>query len=236
MDIVGAVRAALRGRAGINLHSFPLALEFCDGVLTIEGEVADIATKKLALEAAVAVPGVTGIVDRIRVVPAQRMSDAGIRDQLRIAMLQESAFADFTIRERTNGSTETLHEAANGKGVIEFEVDDGVVVLNGRVPGLGHKRLAGVLAWWVPGSRDVINGLEDVPEEEDSDAEITDAVRLVLEKDVFVNAGQIRVSTRERVVTLEGLVPKEAEREMAERDAWLVFGVDRVMNRLAVRP
>ncbi|HEX5022545.1 MAG TPA: hypothetical protein VFX54_17890 [Candidatus Binatia bacterium] len=28
-----------------------------------------------------------------------------------------------------------------------------------------HKRLAGVLAWWVPGTRDVVDGLEEVPAE-----------------------------------------------------------------------
>jgi len=32
--------------------------------------------------------------------------------------------------------------------------------LNGRVSGLPSKRLAGVLAWRVPGVRDVVNGIE----------------------------------------------------------------------------
>lgn len=45
---------------------------------------------------------------------------------------------------------------------------------------------------------------------------------------------QVNVSSR--LVTLDGLVPKLAEKEMAERDAWYVFGVDRVVNRLTVRP
>lgn len=235
LEILDAVRSALRSEAEVDLHAFPLELDFRDGILTLAGEVEDVAAKKLSLEAAAAVPGVTGIVDRVRVAPAQRMSDAGIRDELRSALLQEPAFADFTIRERAKGRIEMLRDLAPEDGIIEFEVDDGLVILNGQVPGLGHKRLAGVLAWWVPGSRDVVNGLEEIPEEKDNDAEITDAVRLVLEKDVFVNASQIRVSTSERVVTLEGLVPKEAEKAMAARDAWYVFGVDRVVNRLAVR-
>ena len=34
------------------------------------------------------------------------------------------------------------------------------MTLNGRVPGLPSRRLAGVLAWWVPGVRDVVNGIE----------------------------------------------------------------------------
>jgi len=115
------------------------------------------------------------------------------------------------------------------------EVKDGVVTLNGEVPSLTHKRLAGVLAWWVPGTRDVVNGLEEVPTEEDNDDELIDAVRLVLEKDPFVNASKIRVSSKDWVVTLEGLVPTEAMKQMAERDAWYVLGVKEVVNRIQVR-
>lgn len=70
------------------------------------------------------------------------------------------------------------------------------------------------------------------PPERDSDEEMIDAVRLVLEKDPFVNADQIMVTSKQRVVTLAGLVASEAEREMAEQDAWYVFGVDKVINKL----
>ena len=41
--------------------------------------------------------------------------------------------------------------------------------------------------------------------------------------------------TRRGVVTLAGAVPREAERKLAEDDAWYVFGVERVVNRLGVR-
>jgi osmotically-inducible protein OsmY len=102
-------------------------------------------------------------------------------------------------------------------------------------PNLSHKRLAGVLAWWIPGSWDVINGLEVIPSQEDNDDEVTDAVRLVLEKDRFVEASQIRVSTQNYVGTLEGLVATETIKEMAEFDAWYVFRVNRVVNKLAVQ-
>lgn len=100
---------------------------------------------------------------------------------------------------------------------------------------LSHKRIAGVLAWWVPGSRDVVNGLEVLPPMEDNDEEITEAVSLVLKKNAFVDASQIRVSTHNAVVMLDGLVTNETEKRMAEFDAWYVFGVDAVVNQLAVR-
>ena len=109
------------------------------------------------------------------------------------------------------------------------------MTLNGQVSGLDQKRLAGVLAWWVPGSRDVINGIAVEPPEEDSDAAIADALRLVLEKDPFVDASQLRFSVGDAVVTLTGIVLKEAERNMAEYDGWYVFGVDKVINRIEVR-
>jgi osmotically-inducible protein OsmY len=58
---------------------------------------------------------------------------------------------------------------------------------------------------------------------------------ILLEKDPFVHAAQIRVRTRNAVVTLEGLVTNATEKDMAGFDAWSVFGVDKVINALAVR-
>jgi osmotically-inducible protein OsmY len=220
----------------VALHHHSIHVAIADGVLTLDGEVPSVAGKKLGLERAAAVAGVRGIVDRLRVAAAQPMGDREIRDHVRDAFLQEPALAELTLRQRVAGGSELVREPPDAvRGWIEIGVEDGVVTLNGEVPGLGHKRLAGVLAWWVPGSRDVVNGLAESPAESDSDEEITDAVRIVLEKDPFVNAGQIRVATANRVVTLQGLVPTESEKEMAEADAWYVFGVDGVVNELLVR-
>jgi osmotically-inducible protein OsmY len=212
-------------------------MDFEAGTLTLEGEVPDIAAKKLALEHAAAVPGVAGIVDRLRVAPAERMGDKEVRDHVRRALEQELAFGELALSEMVKGREETMRQPADRKrGWIRLSVSEGVVTLDGEVPGLEYKRLTGVLAWWVPGSRDVINGLAVEPDEPDNDAEITDAVRMVLEKDPFVDAGQIIVGTVDAVVTLAGLVPKESEREMAEMDAWYVFGVDGVRNKIEVGP
>ena len=62
-----------------------------------------------------------------------------------------------------------------------------------------------------------INGLEEVPPEEDNDDEVIDAVRLVLEKAPFVNASKMRVISKDRIVTLEGLVPNDTMRQMADK-------------------
>lgn len=208
-------------------------LSFGDGVLTLEGEVPDVAAKKTALERAAAVAGVQHIVDRLRVAPARAMSDAQVRDHVRDLLLAEPALQP-SARAVPRGSEGALR-ADVVLGAIGLSVRGGVVTLDGVVPGLAHKRLAGVLAWWVPGVRDVVNGLEVAPPEEDDDDEISDAVRLVLEKDPLVDATEVAVSTRKAVVTLAGVVPSDVERRAAERDAWCVFGVDAVRNELAVR-
>ena len=116
--------------------------------------------------------------------------------------------------------------------ISTIAVADGVVTLDGQVESLSHKRLAELLAWWVPGTRDVVNGIEVKPYEDDSDDEITDAVTMALEKDRLVTHDSIRVITRNSVVTLEGVVPNRRQAEMAEADAWYIFGVDNVINHL----
>ena len=236
-EILAGVRAALASEPGLaDCHS-RISASLADDAMILEGDVPSVAAKKLALRRAAALDAVTGIIDRLRVTPAQVMGDGQIRVLIRDAFLQEPAFAECALTEVTGSGTATIRDPAlSPRGRIEVSVADGVVTLNGEVPGLGHKRLAGVLAWWVPGSRDVINGLAESPPEEDNDGEITDAVRIALEKDPFVNASRVRATTREAVVTLRGQVPTDSERNMAEADAWYVFGVNGVINELEVRP
>jgi len=235
-QIVNQVRAALEHEPHINLHRFPVQVGMADGDLILEGEVETIAAKKRALRLASAASGVVGIVDRLHVVPAQRMGDGAVRDHVCNALVQEPILETCRIRaEKGEGMVMYRDPRPEAQGFIEVTVEDGVVTLNGSVPSLSHKRLAGVLAWWVPGSREVINGLEVVPPEEDNDDELTDAVRLALEKDPLVEAGQIRVSTAHRVVTLEGLVANAEVKNIAEFDAWYTFGVDDVINKIETR-
>jgi osmotically-inducible protein OsmY len=237
-EVLKRLRAALEHEPRVNLHRDRVDVELSAGVATLSGEVADIAAKRLTLEAAAALPGIVGIVDRLHVRPAERMGDAEIADHIAAALLADSTFAEFAIRRRMGASVRELRPAAHERTPpwIEISVVEGVVTLDGDVPSLSHKRLAGAMAWWVPGSRDVVNGLGVEPDEEDTDAEILDALRVVLEKDPFLDATQMRASCTNAIVTLEGLVANEAYRKMAEFDAWAVFGVDKVLNRIEVGP
>lgn len=194
-------------------NDFPIALRMEDGTIVMEGMVSNVGLKKRALLLAMGLQEIQGVVDRLRVRPSVSMSDDEIRDHMRGALTQESAL--------------------NGLD-INIEVRDGVVDLEGQVWSLSHKRLAGVLAWWIPGVLDVINSIEVNPPEEDSDGELSDAVRLALEKDKLVDAQSLKVSTNGYVVTLEGVTGCAAEREAAEDDAWFTWGVNDVVNNIVI--
>jgi osmotically-inducible protein OsmY len=230
--VIRHVRNALEHDSRLKLHRGQIAVTSePDGTLVLEGETDSIAAKKIALEIAASAPGSTGIVDRLRVKPALPMGDGEIRDRVRDALIEEPAFARHAIYVAHNTSAPPLHPVAPCD-YIEAEVNDGVVTLNGQVESLSHKRLAGVLVWWVPGIRDVVNGLDVQPSEEDTDDEISDAVRTALEKDRLIRSDSIRVTTRNAVVTLAGVAANDEQAAMAEADAWYVFGVNGVVNHL----
>jgi osmotically-inducible protein OsmY len=233
-DIRTAVRSVLKNEPRIGSAELVDISVTDDGALIVEGEFATVRAKKLALERIGGIPGVDVIIDRIRVRPAESMSDADIRIHLRHAFQQEPSFSGLEISELTNGKREPISSPPDPVGSLEYAVQDGTVTLNGDAPGFATKRLAGVLAWWIPGSRDVINGIAEPDPDQDSPQSIEEAVRIALEKDPFVTAGQIRVGVRLRVVRLTGLVASDTERDMAENDAWYVFGVNDVINELEV--
>lgn len=229
--------ATLRAEPRIPADFLPTAMELdADGTLILEGEVDTVAQKRLVLERLAALPEVDGIADRLRIRPIEPMSDGGIRDHLKKAFLNDPSFYSTRVVERSGEAIKVLNDVHVGpEGEIEFEVDEGVVTLNGSVSSLASKRLAGVFAWIIPGTRDVINGIAVEPEEEDAPIRIEEAVRLALELDPFVDDSQVRVGVRHRVVRLTGFVPSAEIRMAAENDAWYVFGVDDVINEIVVQ-
>ncbi|QKT03446.1 BON domain-containing protein [Ectothiorhodospiraceae bacterium 2226] len=236
--LIRQVRAALEREPHVDLHHHPIKARMDHDALVLEGEVGSVAAKKLALACAAAVPGIAAIIDRLHVEPLERPGDGAVRDRVLANLEQDRALQVSGLRVLDGNGRGTLVRATppESNDEIVVRVEEGVVTLSGQVNSLSHKRLAGVLCWWARGVRDVVNGLEVVPDEADNGAELTDALRLVLDKDPSVDATQIRAHAEDdHTVVLEGLVAAEGQRHAAERDAWFVFGVDRVVNRIEVQ-
>jgi len=229
------VHAALEREHRINLHRHPVKIESADGTVTLEGEVADVAAKRLALQLAASVQGVSNVVDRLRVVPGERRGDGAVRDSAARLLLDQPELRGCSLNVRSNGKIEVLRRVTDDPaGEIQLSVTDGVVVLEGTVISQSHRRFAGALAWWIPGRRDVVNALEVRPAYEDRDDEISEVMRLVLEADPEVDADQIRTNCNGKVVFLDGAVPNEHQKRRAELDAWSLLSIRGVVNRLDV--
>jgi len=229
------VLRALRREPRVDLDHQPISLTFANGELLLSGEVGDIAAKRLAVERAAGAPSVTAVLDETRVRLAESIPEDEIYDLLRRALVEEPALTGCTIREHIRGQFKIVHAPLTNVGRIDVAITRGVVTLAGEVPSLAQKRLAGALAWWVSGTRDVIDTLGVQPPEEDSDDAICDAVRLVLDRDPAVHAAAIQVGSRDGVVTFEGTIPAASEHTAVEHGPWCVWGVRHVVNHLTVR-
>ncbi|KPV40677.1 hypothetical protein AN478_05835 [Thiohalorhabdus denitrificans] len=227
-----AVRAALEFDPGVNLHDATLQVRPEGSTVHLEGEVADIAHKRRAPRIAAGVEGVAEVVDELTVRPDEPQTDGEILDQVRTALLGEPVFGEHALRmiDQT-GKEVILRDPEEAQGDIRFSVAEGHVSLEGTVNSHSHRRMAALLAWWIPGTRDVVDGLTVVPAEQDDAGELSEAVRLALEKDTWLDAGLINVQARDGTVVLGGTVHSERERALAEHDAWYVEGTREVENR-----
>ena len=236
-NILSQVRAALAHNAHLDPVAHPVEINVATRCVTLAGEVPGIAAKRLAAAAAAAIEGVDDVDDRLRIVPTASLGDGAIRDAVCKWLARDVDFHNCTLRVFDSGRLQVLRDGGeDSSGAIDIAVEDGVITLRGHVISLSHKRLAGVLAWWSRGCRDVVNLLDLKPAEEDSDAEIIEALRLVFETDPLVHPEQIAIASRDYVVTLKGIVGTEEERRQAELDAWYLHGVRRVINEIEARP
>ena len=234
-EVIGKLSAAFERDKWINVHRHPLKVRAADDRLILEGQVEDVAARRRALElAGRIVNGQWPIEDRLRRETGEPMGERHLRDEVMQRLSTEPVFSRYSLRAHTENKFETLHDGGPDSYEVEVHIDRGKVTLNGVVESLSHRRLAEALVWWSSGCETVDNQLEVNPPQEDSDDEITDAVRIILEKDPRVHAEQLRVGTAGGVVHLDGLVTREAERKAAVLDAWTVDGVWDVADRIEV--
>ncbi len=234
-DLLAEISAAYERDPRINVHRWPISVWAEGGRVALDGRVEDIAAKRAAVNTARRLTEDRWpVLDLLRV-DGEPIEDLALRDRVADALMGEPVFREHTLTVEAHDRVDTLHDAGASLHAIHARIHEGTVALAGRVGSLTHWRLAEVLMWWIAGCQRVDNRLEVVPPEEDNDNELTDAVRMALEKDPLVHADQFRVGTAGGVIELDGSVPSEEERRLAVRDAWCVPGVWDVVERVEVR-
>lgn len=239
-DLPGIVRQAIitaqQHHPTIDVNAAKLTIHCQDDILILAGDVGNIKAKRLIPQIAAA-----AALDDIPVLDRLTLTQTTVRtdDELLGAVLQsfaeEPEFHDHQVFPR--GINAAVFAAVEQTGrVIGVMVKDGIVCLSGTVDSLTHRRFSEVLAWWTSGCRDVDNRLHVVPSECDNEDEITDAIRLIIEKDPFLDANQVKIDVHDgNKVTLTGSLSSEEQKRMAEYDAWYVLGVHSVINNITVR-
>lgn len=199
----------------VRLRGRDIAVAVHDGRVTLQGQVSELAEKRLAVN----------LVRRLREV-------GEIKDVLRLPTLRE--FGDNQIQQHVEDALmqdPNIHESQ-----LKVAAQDGVVTLTGQVNSLEEMRLAGLCAWWIPGVADVDNQIVVEPHQEGTQGDLVDIIRIALDKDVLVNSDTIGVSAKNNVVHLLGSVNSEEERLAAEHDVYYIWGVEEVINDLVVSP
>lgn len=234
-ELTDTLSAALEQDPWINPHRCPVRHRIEGDRLILEGEVEHVAAwRRAEAIARQLADGRWAVENHLRRHPVEAMGDRELRDGIVTAFTGESSFANVTLHAHTGNRTETIQEGEPDAGRIMVAIEGSTIILAGEVGSLSHRRLAEALAWWVGGCEAVDNRLTVVPAEEDSDDELNDAVRIVLEKDPMVHADRLSVGTAAGVVHLDGTVASEEERRFAALDCFAVPGVWDVNDRLEV--
>jgi osmotically-inducible protein OsmY len=131
---------------------------------------------------------------------------------------------------------ELVWDARVGQTQIGVQATGGVVILSGTVQSWAVRNAAAEAAHRVSGVHDVANDLEVAHGDSaaPSDAELARAVRRALEWDALVPHERIHSTVSAAVVTLDGTVETNAQREDAEGAIAHLKGVRSVHNRIRV--
>lgn len=185
-----------------------------NNIVTLSGDVDNIAAKRYAVLEAKKIRGVSGVIDKIAVMSIHR-SDIDMRKAVGHRLVN-SAFI----------------ESEN----IKISCRKGKVTLSGSVASWAEREEGGLLAAEVKGVKEVNNALIINWKEKRSDRQIENDVTAALEWDVYLCGMPIIVTVFDGIVTLEGVVGGLYEKELATRDALWVSHVREVKNLLRVGP
>lgn len=234
-EVCTRIRSGLERDPRINLHKTSIQFSRIGGRILLTGEVPDVITKRLVLSAVqLMLQDGIGCEDRLNVTTIER-GDVELNQLVASHLIEEPIFRDCTVAVHQSGLTRLLRRPSLDSGqAIEVSVSEGVVHLGGRVHSLAQARMAEVMCWWIPGVRRVDNRLDVMEFDPDSDGQLTDLVRAVLEKDPLVRGSGLQAASAAGIVELRGSVASQEALHVALSDTWAVPGVWDVVSRVEV--
>ena len=241
--ITAKTKMALLTTEGV--HATAVNVDTVDARVTLHGTVPTTDEKTKAGEAAQKIDGVKEVRNLLQVVPAKNEKAA--------------AESDDAVKNRVAKALKA-DKALEGSSISVQSVNNGVALLGGEAKTMSAHLRAVEDAARVPGVHRVASEIKspdaladaEIRREETrerakhagdrtlggatNDMWITSATKMHLLADSDTPALDINVDTRDRVVTLFGMVPSAQAKRAAEADARKVSGVKKVVNDLQVVP
>lgn len=230
-------KLALWTTSGIS--SSEVEVDTVGGIVTLHGKVSSAADKASAEREAHKIEGVKSVRNLLQVVPDKReqavtKNDKEIKDSVEAALKAQPSLADIKVKS----------------------VNAGVVLLAGTVDDLGEQERAVRCAFGVRGVHRVASEIKGSTDQIYLDGDVetgmpaahkpatspmrdgwtTTEVKLRLMANEKIASTDVNVDTRDRVVTLFGIVPSATAKAAAESEARRVTGVTRVVNDLQIVP
>jgi hyperosmotically inducible protein len=219
------------------LNPFDIHVEVNNGVVTLSGKVDSGVEEDLAVEIAKGTTGVKEVQDELVV---QSEAKAPPNEQTGYSQMVKDLTITAMVKSRLlwNRHIEGLY--------IDVDTNRGVVVLSGRIESAIKRDLAVQIAKNTSGVKKVVDrlevtgkkesGLEQGPgamiRNEVSDAWITGKVKAVLIASKDAEGADIEVSTRNKVVSLNGTVKNREQEEKVKALVADVIGVADVKSKL----
>jgi osmotically-inducible protein OsmY len=198
-----------------NVDATDIAVAVKNGVVTLTGFVRSYAHKLAAERAAKSVSGVIGLANDVEV----RLPGADERPDPEIA--REVA---AELKVWLPASSEHI------KPVVK----NGWVTLEGEVDWNYQRDYANRAIRWIKGAKGVSNLIRLTPRV--TPTEIKRKIEEAFRRSALIDANRVTVEASGDAVMLGGTVRSWAERQEAERAAWLAPGVTRVDNRITISP
>lgn len=182
-------------------------------VVTIHGTVRTLYLRERARRIAELTPGVREVVNQLFVRPASKSSEQLRRE------VEQAVLLDSTADARD----------------IQVRVDNGLVVVNGRVNSVQQKQLVEQAIQGVTGVREVFNRLRVLTPPVRPDVEIMVELKTVLERDEGLIGDYLYVQVKNGVVHLSGRIADASRLARIVEKSWTagVKGVD--TSRIEVR-
>src|SRR4249919_1307735 len=186
-----------------------IAVSASDGKITLRATVGSLHQKREAKKAAQRVYGVTSVDNQlqVRLLNDQRRSDAELRGDVLQALMLDSLVPT----------------------TVDAKVEDGFVTLSGTADWQYQRDEAEFVAENIAGALDVLDEIELKPTTPNA-GDTKDSIKKAFKRNAAFDADDLRVSTDNGTVTIEGTVRSWAEHDEAIDAAWAAPGVTSVRD------